>query len=340
MSLGQGPSYEVAEVATLTTEGAPKPTVAPAKVRPGRSPSQIAFERLRADTVAMVCFAMVIFFILVAIFAPLLAGLEGQSPTHVDSDLVDLYGFPTIGFNKDHWFGVEPRLGRDLFARWVYGARPSLIVAFIAASASTVVGTVAGLIAGFLGGVVDRVVSWVVDFVLALPFLLFVLAAVPIVTAWFGDPDKMDAVQISQLRMWILIGVFVLLGWAGLARLVRGEVLSLREREFVQAAKALGVPTRRVLFREILPNLSGPIIVFLTIAIPAYVSIEAGLSLLGAGMIEPTASWGRTISDATKFFAADPLYLLMPMLAVTALVLALSLLGDAVRDAFDPNTRR
>jgi ABC-type dipeptide/oligopeptide/nickel transport system permease subunit len=336
MSFGEGPAPDVMVEAideSLTSAG-------PAKVRPGRSPSQIAFERLRIDKVAVISFVVVIFFIAVAFLAPLLAAIPGQNPTHVDSDLVDLYGFPTIGFTKDHWFGVEPRLGRDLFARWVYGARPSLIVAFISATATTVVGTIAGLIAGFLGGAVDRVISWFIDFVLALPFLLFVLAAVPIVTAWFGDPDKMDAAQISQLRMWILIGVFVLLGWAGLARLVRGEVLSLREREFVQAAKAIGVPTRRVLFREVLPNLSGPIIVSLTIAIPAYVSAEAGLSLLGAGMIEPTPSWGRTISDATKFFASDPLYLLMPMLAVTALVLSLSLLGDAVRDAFDPNTRR
>jgi ABC-type dipeptide/oligopeptide/nickel transport system permease subunit len=336
MSMGPGMS---SELAIMTTDEVPTPAAA-VKVKPGRSPSQIAFERLRADKVAVISFFVVIFFIVVAIFAPFLAGLSGQNPTHVDADLIDLYGYPTIGFTSDHWFGVEPRLGRDLFARWVYGARPSLIVAFISASATTVVGTVAGLVAGFLGGVVDRVISWVIDFVLALPFLLFVLAAVPIATSWFGNPEDMDAVQISQLRMWILIGVFALLGWAGLARLVRGEVLSLREREFVQAAKAIGVPTRRVLFREILPNLSGPIIVSLTIAIPGYVSAEAGLSLLGAGMIEPTPSWGRTISDATNFFAADPLYLLMPMLAVTALVLSLSLLGDAVRDAFDPNTRR
>lgn len=336
MSIGPGLS---SEIAMMTTEGAPA-AASGGKVKPGRSPSRIAFERLRADKVAVVSFVAVLFFVVIAVSAPLLAGLSGQSPTHVDTDLVDPYGYPTIGFTSEHWFGVEPRLGRDLFARWVYGARPSLIVAFISASITTVIGTVAGLTAGFLGGVVDRAISWFIDFVLALPFLLFVLAAVPIATSWFGRPESMDAEQISQVRMWILIGVFALLGWAGLARLVRGEALSLREREFVQAAKAIGVPTRRVLFREILPNLSGPIIVSLTIAIPSYVSAEAGLSLLGAGMIEPTPSWGRTISEATIFFAVDPLYLLMPMLAVTALVLSLSLLGDAVRDAFDPNTRR
>jgi len=279
--------------------------------------------------------------VLVALFAPMLASLGGNpSPTNLNSDLVDAYGFPTIGFSSGHWFGVEPRLGRDLFARWVYGARPSLIVSFTAGTIATVIGTVAGLVSGFLGGVVDRVISWFVDFVLALPFLVFVLAAVPIATAWFGNPDNMTAEQVSNVRMWILIAVFTLLGWAGLARLVRGEVLSLREREFVQAARAIGVPTHRILFREILPSLSGVIIVFLSITIPALVSAEAGLSLLGAGMIEPTASWGRTIASAQNYFSVDPLYMIMPMLAVTALVLALSLFGDAVRDAFDPNTRR
>lgn len=334
---GLGPSSEIVDLEALPTRGSPPP----ATFRPGRSPSQIAFERLRVDKVAVVSFCVVVFFVLVAIFAPVLASWEGsQSPTKLNSDLVDAYGFPTIGFTSDHWFGVEPRLGRDLFARWVYGARPSLIVSFTAGTIATVIGTVAGLVSGFLGGVADRVISWVVDFVLALPFLVFVLAAVPIATAWFGNPDNMTAEQVSSVRMWILIAVFTLLGWAGLARLVRGEVLSLREREFVQAARAIGVPTHQILFREILPSLSGVIIVSLSITIPALVSAEAGLSLLGAGMIEPTASWGRTIADAQNYFSVDPLYMLMPMLAVTALVLALSLFGDAVRDAFDPNTRR
>jgi ABC-type dipeptide/oligopeptide/nickel transport system permease subunit len=337
MSLGLGASSEMVDLAVLPTKDGPTPT----KVRPGRSPSQIAFERLRADKVAMTCFGVVVFFVLVAIFAPVLASLGGNpSPTNLNSDLVDAYGFPTIGFNSSHWFGVEPRLGRDLFSRWVYGARPSLIVSFTAGTIATIIGTVAGLVTGFLGGVVDRIISWFVDFVLALPFLVFVLAAVPIATAWFGNPDNMTAEQVSNVRMWILIAVFTLLGWAGLARLVRGEVLSLREREFVQAARAIGVPTHRILFREILPSLSGVIIVFLSITIPALVSAEAGLSLLGAGMIEPTASWGRTIASAQNYFSVDPLYMIMPMLAVTALVLALSLFGDAVRDAFDPNTRR
>jgi ABC-type dipeptide/oligopeptide/nickel transport system permease subunit len=344
MSFGQGPSSDVveaAEVVNLTTDEGRLPPLPDTKVRPGRSPSQIAFERLRADKVAVICFGVVVFFVLVAVFAPVLASLSGNpSPTKLDSDLVDAFGFPTIGFNSHHWFGVEPRLGRDLFARWVYGARPSLIVSFTAGIIATIIGTVAGLVSGFLGGVVDRVISWVVDFFLALPFLVFVLAAVPIATAWFGNPDNMTAEKVSSVRMWILIAVFALLGWAGLARLVRGEVLSLREREFVQAARAIGVPTGRILFKEILPSLSGVIIVFLSITIPGLVSAEAGLSLLGAGMIEPTASWGRTIASAQTYFSVDPLYMIMPMLAVTALVLSLSLFGDAVRDAFDPNTRR
>ena len=340
MSFGQGPSSEVVETVGVLSLTADESTPR-SPVRPGRSPSQIAYERLRADRVAVISFGIVILFVLVAIFAPVLASLGGNpSPTKLDANLVDTYGFPTVGLSSGHWFGVEPRLGRDLFARWVYGARPSLIVSFSAGMIATVIGTVVGLVSGFLGGAVDRVLSWVVDFFLALPFLIFVLVMVPIATAWFGNPDSMTAEKVSSVRMWILIGVFALLGWAGLARLVRGEVLSLREREFVQAARAIGVPTRRILFKEILPSLSGVIIVFLSITIPALVSAEAGLSLLGADMIEPTASWGRTIASAQQYFSVDPMYMFMPMIAVTALVLALSLFGDAVRDAFDPSTRR
>lgn len=142
------------------------------------------------------------------------------------------------------------------------------------------------------------------------------------------------------MRFNTLIVILVVFGWTGLARLIRGEVLSLREREFVQAAKVIGVPTRQILFREILPNLVGPIIVSASIAVPAYITYEATLSFLGAGLVEPTASWGRTVALAQNTYAAYPLYLWPSVVAIALLVLALSLLGESVRDAFDPNTRR
>jgi len=314
----------------------------PASVRTiSRSPTRIALIRLRQDRVAMTCAAICVAFVLIAILAPLLTKLEGQSPTTYHQDLTDRYGFPTIGPTAEHWFGVEPRLGRDLFARWVYGARPSLIVACVVTLITSVIGVVVGLIAGFSGGWLDRVLSWVIDFVLSLPYLLFVIGTSAVLLTLFGAAgDGATAEDVARVRFVSLICVLSFFGWAGLARLIRGQVLSLREREFIAAAKVLGVPTRRVLFKELLPNLVAPIVVSVSFALPSYVVAEAGLTVLGAGLIEPTPSWGLTISAATTYYRADPLYLWLPVLGITILVLALSLLGDAVRDAFDPKTRR
>ena len=221
-----------------------------------------------------------------------------------------------------------------------YGARPSLIIGFVAAVASTIIGVTLGLIAGYLGGVADKVISWVIDFFLSLPILLLVLAIVPIMQKSLAAGGDLTAEETSTIRFWVLIVILFVFGWMGLARLVRGEVKSLREREFVQAARAIGVPTRSILFREILPNLVGPIIVSASIAVPAYITYEATLSYLGAGLVEPTASWGRTIADAQNLFATYPLWLWPSVIGLSLLVLALSLLGDSIRDAFDPTSRR
>ena len=257
------------------------------------------------------------------------------------TELVDFNGLPTVGVSSAHWLGVEPRLGRDLFARWAYGARPSLIIGFVAAAASTLIGVTLGLIAGYLGGVADKVISWVIDFFLSLPILLLVLAIVPIMQkSLAGERRPHRPRRPRRIRFCVLIVILFVFGWMGLARLVRGEVKSLREREFVQAARAIGVPTRSILFREILPNLVGPIIVSASIAVPAYITYEATLSYLGAGLVEPTASWGRTIADAQNLFATYPLWLWPSVIGLSLLVLALSLLGDSIRDAFDPTSRR
>ncbi|MFB9239430.1 ABC transporter permease [Plantactinospora siamensis] len=305
-----------------------------------KSPTRIAFQRLRKDRVAMVCAGIFMVFLLIAIFAPLLAKMEGQSPTLNHQDLIDDYGFPTIGVTSDHWFGVEPRLGRDLFARWVYGARPSLIVAGSVTIVTTILGVFIGLIAGFVGGWTDRILSWVIDFVLSLPYLLFAIATSGVLIAMLGGVEGASAEQVAKVRFISLISVLSFFGWAGLARLIRGQVLSLREREFIAAAKVLGVPTRKVLFKELLPNLVAPIMVSVSLALPSYIVAEAGLTYLGVGLSEPTPSWGLSIFAAVNYYRADPIYLWLPVLGITILVLALSLLGDAVRDAFDPRTRR
>jgi len=314
---------------------------ADADQRHGRSPSRVAWDRLKHDKVAILSLGIVVFFVLVAVFAQPLAALSGNQLNIYNADLISARNtLPIIGANSQHWFGVEPRTGRDLFTLWAYGARPSLAIGFIAAIASTALGIVLGLVAGYVGGVTDRIISWVIDFLLCLPVLILIIALVPIVQNRVGGGQILSNEDTSTLRFITLIVILVCIGWVGLARLIRGEVFSLREREFVQAAKVLGVPTRQILFREILPNLIGPIIVSASIAVPAYIASEATLSFLGAGLVEPTASWGRTVALAQNTYAAYPLYLWPPVVAIALLVLALSLLGESIRDAFDPNTRR
>jgi peptide/nickel transport system permease protein len=336
------------EEAELQRTGSPTDAMGSAPATPdkkvetrGKSPTAIAFARLRKDKVAVVCAGVFVFFLLIAIFAPLLAKLEGQDPTTLHQDLIDRYGFPTIGPTSEHWLGVEPRLGRDLFARFVYGARPSLIVAGSVTIITTIIGVIVGLISGFIGGWIDRILSWVIDFVLSLPYLLFAIAVPAVLLAVFvGTGESAAPTQVATVRFYSLIIVLSFFGWASLARLIRGEVLSLREREFIAAAKVLGVPTRKVLFRELLPNLVAPIVISVSMALPSYIVVEAGLTYLGVGLLEPTPSWGLTIFSAQTYYRADPLYLWVPVLAITVLVLALSLLGDSIRDAFDPRTRR
>jgi peptide/nickel transport system permease protein len=335
------------EEAALERAGAPidamtAPTGQQKKVETRRkSPTQIALARLRKDKLAMICLGIFVFFLAIAIFAPLLAKLEGQDTTTLHQDLLDQYGLPTIAASKDHWFGIEPRLGRDLFARFVYGARPSLIVAVSVTVLTGVIGVIMGLLAGFMGGWVDRIISWVIDFVLSLPYLLFAIAVPAVLlTVFVGDATQAGTSDVTKARFASLILVLTFFGWASLARLIRGEVLSLREREFIAAAKVLGVPTRKVLFKELLPNLVAPIIISTSLALPTYIVAEAGLTFLGVGLVEPTPSWGLTIAYATTYYRADPLYLWLPVLAISILVLALSLLGDSIRDAFDPRTRR
>jgi peptide/nickel transport system permease protein len=308
----------------------------------GRSPSQIAFGRLRRDPIAVICFLIVVFFALVAVGAPLWCNLLGVSTDTVQaSTRVDLLtglplkGPPDHGFDPNHPFGVAPGTGNDNLAYWMYGCRTSLFLAVVATVLSTIIGVTLGLIAGFAGGVIDAIISFFTDLFFTLPFILAALALAPILQDRFGtNPDLYE-----KATFWALVVILVVFGWMGLARLIRGEVLSLREREFVKAARVLGVPTPRILLREILPNLIAPIVVTISLSLPAFVSFEAGLSYLGIG-VQGIPSWGQTINTATKYWETYPLFLWEPVIGITVLVVALNLLGDAIRDAFDPKTRR
>ncbi len=315
-------------------------TSTPPREVAGRSPAKIAFDRLRKDKIAVTCTLIVLFFVLVAIFAPLICAIFGVEQGAGSSADTDVYGFPLVGppdhgFTWDHPMGLEPGSGDDNLAEWLYGARTSMGVATIATVVSTVLGVVIGLLAGFSRGILDRIITFIIDVFLSLPFLLVALSAAPIIVLRF----RSSADQLRMAQLISLILVLSLFGWMTLARLIRGEVLSLREREFVQAARVIGVPTRRILFKELLPNLVAPIVVAVSLGLPAFVSAEAALAYLGVGAAG-IPSWGQTITRAQYYFDSYPIYLYAPVVGVLVVVIALNLLGDAVRDAFDPKTRR
>jgi peptide/nickel transport system permease protein len=320
----------------------------PDKKLAGRSPTQIALHRLRQDKLAMVCLAIVTLLVLLAIFAPLICRLMDIYPTtetvpYQASDVLDFNtglpndGPPNHGFWAAHPLGLAPQTGVDNLARLLYGLRTSLLVATVATIGSTIIGVVLGLIAGFSRGWGDRVIMFVTDLFLAFPFFLGAIAMAPIIVSHFQKPGQLE--ELSRAQLYALILVLVILTWMGLTRLIRGQVLSLREREFVQAAQVMGVPTRRILFKELLPNLVAPIVVATSLALPAFVTAEASLSFLGIGLTG-RPSLGQTITDAQQWWDAYPLYLWAPVITIIVLVLALNLLGDAIRDAFDPRTRR
>jgi peptide/nickel transport system permease protein len=323
-------------------EEAIEPAEGVRKAIAGRSPTRIAFDRLRKDPIAVVCFVVVVIFALIAVFADQVMDLFGVSTEVVRaSDRVDLVtglpltGPPNHGFDPEHPFGLAPQTGADNLAVWIKGCQTSLYLAAVAATFSTMIGVVLGLLAGFLGGIFDSIISFMTNLFLSFPFILAALSNAPILNERFAtDPEALRTVSF-----YTLIAILVFFSWMSVSRLVRGEVLSLREREFVKAARVIGVPTRRILFKEMLPNLIAPIVISFSLGLPAFVAAEAGLSYLGIGVIG-RESWGRTITQATPWWEQYPLYLLQPVIGIAVLVVALNLLGDAIRDAFDPKTRR
>jgi len=302
----------------------------------GRSLGQIAWMRLRRDKVAMAGGAVIVFLILVAIFGPFLV----QSPTLYHPNLIN----PTFsrpngpfgGISLSHPFGVEPVTGRDMLSRIVNGARVSLLIAFLATALAVSIGVVMGIIAGYTGGWLDAVIARTMDVFLAFPLLVFAIALVGVI------PSSAFGLSGNSLRIGLLIFVIGFFAWPYMGRIIRGQVLSLREREFVDAARSLGARGPYVLFRELLPNLWGPILVYATLLIPTNILFEAALSYLGVGIIPPTPSWGGMISDAVTngFYAVDPMYMIIPGLAIFITVMAFNLFGDGLRDALDPRSAR
>jgi len=321
-----------------TTLVADEPVLAAgARTIEGRSLGRIAWDRLKRDRVAMAGGAVVVFLILVAILNPLIIKYLGHPPNAFNQKLIDSELQTPIGkyggISWSHPLGLEPQNGRDLFSRIVYGSWISLLIASLATLLSVVIGTVMGVIAGYFGGWVDTLISRLMDVFLAFPLLLFAIALAGVI------PDHAFGLGGDTLRIALLIFIIGFFNWPYIGRIIRGQTLSLREREFVDAARSLGARSSYVIFRELLPNLVAPILIYTTLLIPTNILFEAALSYLGVGVRPPTATWGGMLSDAVHWFQIDPYFMLFPGLAIFITVLAFNLFGDGLRDALDPRAR-
>jgi peptide/nickel transport system permease protein len=295
----------------------------PAREIEGRSPFRLALRRLRRDKVAMISLAVILLIVLMAIFAPVFTAITGHGP----NDQYRTIGLTPDGLprgpNSTFWLGTDD-LGRDVLVRIAYGARVSLLVGVLATAITVVVGVVLGLAAGFLGGIVDTILARLIDVVLSVPFLLVAIALV----------------SVTGPSLTITVLVIGFFSWASVARIVRGQVLSLREREFVEAARSLGAGDTRIMFVDILPNVLAPVIVYTTLLIPVVIVTQATLSFLGLGLAPPTADWGGMISESQNYYTTAWWFILFPGLALLTTTLAFNLFGDGVRDAFDPRADR
>jgi peptide/nickel transport system permease protein len=300
----------------------------PASVQPdrtieGRSPWALAWARLRRDRVAVGCMVVIVLIVLFGLCAPLVAHLVGHGPNdqYLDTGLTP-EGLPR-GPSWTFLFGTDD-LGRDVLVRVAYGARISLLAGIVAGTLAVAIGVAIGLTAGYFGGAVDTFLARTIDVILSFPFLLFAIALVSIVGPSLG----------------VAIGIIVFFSWASVGRIVRGQTLSLKEKEYVEAVRSLGAGDLRIMFVDIFPNLLAPVLVYLTLLIPAAIVFEATLSFLGLGVVPPAASWGNMLAESLGFYRVAWWFVLFPGLFLLLTTLAFNLLGDSVRDAFDPRGER
>ncbi|CAM4151112.1 ABC transporter permease [Kibdelosporangium persicum] len=304
----------------------------------GRSLGQIAWMRLKRDKVAMVSGILIVVMIIAAVVALLLDRVFGViDPNAFNQDLID----PDLqiprgamgGISLEHPFGVEPINGRDILTRIFAGSWISLLIGFAATLLSVLIGTVMGVIAGYFRGWVDTFISRLMDVFLAFPLLLFAIALVGVV------PDNAFGFGRDGSRIFMLIFIIGFFSWPYIGRIIRAQTLSLREREFIDASRSLGARAPHVLFKELLPNLVAPILVYSTLLIPTNILFEAALSFLGVGIQPPSATWGTMLSEASRWYQVDAWYMVFPGLAIFITVLAFNLFGDGLRDALDPRAR-
>ena len=303
-----------------------------------RSPRELAWRRFKKNKVGIAALCTSLFFVSVAVFAPVVAWLVNVNPNERDTAALTARG-ETIGrfggMSWNHPLGVEPGIGYDILARLIYGARISFLVAAIATLASISIGLLIGLLSGYFRGRTDSVLGRFTDFLLAFPaFFMIIALSAPMI----ARIEKSGLARDNSARVLYLIFVLALFGWPYFSRIMRSQVLSLRERDFVLASRALGASHARIIFKELLPNLWTPVIVYLSLALPGYLAAEAVYSYLGIGVQPPAATWGLLISDSIKYIISEPTYFVIPSLSLILVVLSFNLLGDAVRDALDPKS--
>jgi peptide/nickel transport system permease protein len=323
-----GPSPDLAEI---------DPTAIAA-----RSPWELFWRRFREDRVAMAALIFLAILVLVAIFAPLVVKIFGApDPDYRDQSALDPIFATATGPSSNHLLGVDG-LGRDVLSRTIYGARVSLLVAFSATALATIAGVITGLLAGYFRGWVDTLVSRSVDVLLAIPYLMLAIGLAAACTFTVGGEGGESGGCLGGLikpGLGVVIFVIAFTSWTYMARIIRGQTLSLREKEFVEAARSVGASNTRIIFQEILPNLTAPIIVYASILIPQVILYEAALSFLGVGVVDQP-SWGQMIADATADFSTYWWYMLFPGLALLFSVLAFNLAGDAMQDALNPRAKK
>ena len=290
----------------------------------GRTPLQLAWMRLKKDRVSMVSLAVIVGLVLVSVFANFLTDHLTGHPPNVQYHETGLRtnGLP-YGPSSEFWLGTDS-LGRDILSRIIHGSRVSLLVGVLATAIAVTIGIVVGTTAGYLGGKIDTMLSRTMDVFLSFPFLLFAISLV----------------SVFQPSLKISIFVIAFFTWANVGRIVRGQVLSIREKEYIEAARSLGASDVRIMAVDVLPNLIAPVIVYGTLLVPVAIVFEATLSFLGLGVIPPTPTWGNIINDSSSYYEQVPTFLVFPSLALFITTLAFNLLGDGLRDALDPRAAR
>ncbi len=321
------------------------------KNRKGASLTRDAFGRLIRNRAAMIGLVIIVFLFLMAIFADYLAPMTYDEQSLGDQNKAPawiLKIFPTMsGYTKttDRYALGSDYVGRDLLSRIIYGSRISLSIALIGPIISLVIGVIYGSISGYFGGRVDNIMMRIVDVLYAFPGLLFTILLMAFFRSTFSNPEpgtfayamgQLDAKLGGMLFIYIGIG---LTGWETQARMTRGQVLSIREKEYIEAARTIGCTNWRIMFRHILPNIIGPLVVVETLSIPGYISSEAFLSFIGLGVNPPTPSWGAMIADGSLVVRTYPNQAIFPALALAITMFAFNFLGDGLRDALEPRLR-